>query len=217
MHACRVRHEAGEALGAIGGAHCLELLRAHQADPCLEVAQTCQLALQRIQHYDGASSSEAPLQPPASCSAPAAACAVRQGDSSGGSLAACQPAGVSARMRASPAPGGAHAAAAAVPQVSNRQAATLGTCPGAAPLHRCHQPAAAPAPEPEEASPYLSVDPAPAAPPGTPTPALRALLLDEAAPIFERYRCAHKTACLVPYCVLAIMRKQSSCGRCRHV
>ena len=41
---------------------------------------------------------------------------------------------------------------------------------------------------PECGSPYLSVDPAPAAPAGTSMPQLRATLLDEHAPIFERYR-----------------------------
>ncbi|KAK9825910.1 hypothetical protein WJX81_004689 [Elliptochloris bilobata] len=46
-----VRHEAGEALGAIGTRECLAALAAATADPCAAVAQTCQLALQRIQHY----------------------------------------------------------------------------------------------------------------------------------------------------------------------
>lgn len=46
----RVRHEAGEALGAIGGRECLAPLKAHANDPCLEVAQTCQLALQKLDY-----------------------------------------------------------------------------------------------------------------------------------------------------------------------
>ena len=33
----RVRHEAGEALGAIGNTECVAQLRKHQDDPCLEV------------------------------------------------------------------------------------------------------------------------------------------------------------------------------------
>lgn len=37
LHACRVRHEAGEALGAIGTSDCVAELRRHQEDPCLEV------------------------------------------------------------------------------------------------------------------------------------------------------------------------------------
>ena len=45
-----VRHEAGEALGAIGTEECFLPLEKHQQDPCLEVAQTCQLALQRIDY-----------------------------------------------------------------------------------------------------------------------------------------------------------------------
>ncbi|KAG2432974.1 hypothetical protein HXX76_008702 [Chlamydomonas incerta] len=44
-----VRHEAGEALGAIGTEECLTPLREHQQDGVLEVAETCQLALQRIE------------------------------------------------------------------------------------------------------------------------------------------------------------------------
>lgn len=47
-HFCRVRHEAGEALGAIATPECLEPLRRYEDDACLEVAQTCQLALQRM-------------------------------------------------------------------------------------------------------------------------------------------------------------------------
>jgi deoxyhypusine monooxygenase len=46
-----VRHEAGEALGAIGKESCLKPLREHVDDECLEVAQTCQLALQRIEYH----------------------------------------------------------------------------------------------------------------------------------------------------------------------
>jgi deoxyhypusine monooxygenase len=46
-----VRHEAGEALGAIATPACLAPLRAHAADASLEVAQTCQLALQRVEFF----------------------------------------------------------------------------------------------------------------------------------------------------------------------
>ncbi|PSC73096.1 deoxyhypusine hydroxylase [Micractinium conductrix] len=49
-----VRHEAGEALGAIGTEECLQPLREHLQDPCQEVAHTCQLALQRIEHFAAA-------------------------------------------------------------------------------------------------------------------------------------------------------------------
>ncbi|KAG1674938.1 hypothetical protein FOA52_014731 [Chlamydomonas sp. UWO 241] len=45
-----VRHEAGEALGAIGTAACIAALMEHADDAVLEVAETCQLALQRMQY-----------------------------------------------------------------------------------------------------------------------------------------------------------------------
>ncbi|KAJ7370054.1 hypothetical protein OS493_034497 [Desmophyllum pertusum] len=44
-----VRHEAGEALGAIGSADVLDILREYAKDPQTEVAETCQLAVQRIE------------------------------------------------------------------------------------------------------------------------------------------------------------------------
>lgn len=44
-----VRHEAGEALGAIGNPEVLELLRQYSADPVVEVAETCQLAVRRLE------------------------------------------------------------------------------------------------------------------------------------------------------------------------
>jgi len=43
-----VRHEAGEALGAIGDPVALETLRAYLDDPVVEVAETCELAVARI-------------------------------------------------------------------------------------------------------------------------------------------------------------------------
>jgi len=43
-----VRHEAGEALGAIGSAESLEILEKYSTSPTIEVAETCQLAVQRI-------------------------------------------------------------------------------------------------------------------------------------------------------------------------
>jgi deoxyhypusine monooxygenase len=50
-----VRHEAGEALGAIGDKSVLELLKEYSKDPLPEVAETCQLAYQRIEwvHKEG--------------------------------------------------------------------------------------------------------------------------------------------------------------------
>uniref|UniRef100_A0A8C9A9F8 Deoxyhypusine hydroxylase n=1 Tax=Prolemur simus TaxID=1328070 RepID=A0A8C9A9F8_PROSS len=44
-----VRHEAGEALGAIGNPEVLELLKEYSTDPIVEVAETCQLAVQRLE------------------------------------------------------------------------------------------------------------------------------------------------------------------------
>ena len=136
MTAFRVRHEAGEALGAIGTPECLQLLEQYQKDPCLEVAQTCQLALQRIQYYNRlqSSASSNPEQP------------FTPGTAATSSSPSSPPRGV---------------------------------------LEGTHNSTGA---AEESASPYLSVDPAPAAPASTPTEQLRATLLDERAPIFERYR-----------------------------
>uniref|UniRef100_H3CCH9 Deoxyhypusine hydroxylase n=1 Tax=Tetraodon nigroviridis TaxID=99883 RepID=H3CCH9_TETNG len=44
-----VRHEAGEALGAIGDPAVLDLLKEYSQDPVVEVAETCQLALRRLE------------------------------------------------------------------------------------------------------------------------------------------------------------------------
>ncbi|NWI18280.1 DOHH hydroxylase, partial [Crypturellus soui] len=44
-----VRHEAGEALGAIGNPEVLDVLKRYSEDPVIEVAETCQLAVQRLQ------------------------------------------------------------------------------------------------------------------------------------------------------------------------
>ncbi|RVE48051.1 hypothetical protein evm_007238 [Chilo suppressalis] len=52
-----VRHEAGEALGAIGDPDLRELLERYKDDPAVEVAETCQIALERLNWVanDGAS------------------------------------------------------------------------------------------------------------------------------------------------------------------
>ncbi|KAH7727346.1 hypothetical protein AAVH_05006 [Aphelenchoides avenae] len=44
-----VRHEAGEALGAIGDTSVCDVLKKYASDPTPEVAETCQLALQRLE------------------------------------------------------------------------------------------------------------------------------------------------------------------------
>ncbi|KAM4657348.1 deoxyhypusine hydroxylase [Amazona ochrocephala] len=43
-----VRHEAGEALGAIGNPDVLDILKRYSEDPVVEVAETCQLAVRRL-------------------------------------------------------------------------------------------------------------------------------------------------------------------------
>ncbi len=45
-----VRHEAGEALGALGDPAALPVLRRHLGDPVTEVADTCKLAVGRIEY-----------------------------------------------------------------------------------------------------------------------------------------------------------------------
>lgn len=44
-----VRHEAGEALGAIGDPQVIPILKEYSMDPVVEVAETCQLALDRLE------------------------------------------------------------------------------------------------------------------------------------------------------------------------
>ncbi|KAH9509730.1 Asparagine synthetase domain-containing protein 1 [Bulinus truncatus] len=56
-----VRHEAGEALGAIGDSTALEVLKQFVNDPVVEVAETCQLAVHRIQWVSENSNSETDL------------------------------------------------------------------------------------------------------------------------------------------------------------
>nr|XP_004654772.2 deoxyhypusine hydroxylase [Jaculus jaculus] len=58
-----VRHEAGEALGAIGNPEVLELLKQYASDPVVEVAETCQLAVGRLEwlkQHPGAAAAAGP-------------------------------------------------------------------------------------------------------------------------------------------------------------
>ncbi|PIO52650.1 PBS lyase HEAT-like repeat protein, partial [Teladorsagia circumcincta] len=52
VHSCIsepiVRHEAGEALGAIGDVSARKVLEEYLKDPCQVIAETCELALRRI-------------------------------------------------------------------------------------------------------------------------------------------------------------------------
>jgi deoxyhypusine monooxygenase len=43
-----VRHEAGEALGAIGDSSVIDILEKYSKDPIIEVAETCEIALARV-------------------------------------------------------------------------------------------------------------------------------------------------------------------------
>lgn len=45
-----IRHEAAEALGAIGSSESIPVLEEFSIHPCLEISQTCQLALDLIKH-----------------------------------------------------------------------------------------------------------------------------------------------------------------------
>ena len=46
-----VRHEAAEALGAIGSPSVVEILEIYSKDPVIEVAETCELAISRIKWF----------------------------------------------------------------------------------------------------------------------------------------------------------------------
>lgn len=47
-----VRHEAAEALAAIGQKSSLDILRKYAQDSCIEVSQTCELAVRKLQEED---------------------------------------------------------------------------------------------------------------------------------------------------------------------
>jgi deoxyhypusine monooxygenase len=47
---CMVRHEAGEALGAIGAQESIPVLKLYLNDPVREVRETCELAIENIEH-----------------------------------------------------------------------------------------------------------------------------------------------------------------------
>lgn len=61
---CMVRHEAAEALGALGDQESLDVLeRLRKEDPSLEVRETCELAIDRIQWQHSEKSAKEKLQP----------------------------------------------------------------------------------------------------------------------------------------------------------
>ena len=144
---CRVRHEAAEALGAIGLTSCVEPLTAHRDDSSLEVCQLLISLGSALLRWHRKSYTCAVLPLPRVFSWLAKRSEAASHSGTGLQVAeTCQLA--LARIDA--------------------------VCGGAA----------APA---DNESPYLSVDPTPAAPASTPLPALRAALLDEAAPLPGRY------------------------------
>uniref|UniRef100_A0A7S0R6P0 Deoxyhypusine hydroxylase n=1 Tax=Pyramimonas obovata TaxID=1411642 RepID=A0A7S0R6P0_9CHLO len=164
-----VRHEAAEALGAIGTTICHESLKAHEFDDCQEVRETCQLALRRIadlqqeggMHKDNSTAhlghraleaeAELPNKSESSIKSPdppAAAEAVKANLSMEERLMT----GSTKEKMAQAAAVAAHGAAAA------------------------------------SESPYFSVDPAPAMDTDESSAHLRAVLLDESGDMFERYK-----------------------------
>ena len=80
-----MRHEAAEALGAIAAPDCLEVLQQHTTDSCQEVAETCQLALGRLQYLQqkqaaGAAAAAAEGRKDTAAAAAAAAAAADAGE-----------------------------------------------------------------------------------------------------------------------------------------
>ncbi|XP_071954063.1 deoxyhypusine hydroxylase-like [Antedon mediterranea] len=59
-----VRHEAGEALGAIGCDSVVQVLKEYSNDPVIEVAETCQLAVERIKWLNSQDKNEKLSQNP---------------------------------------------------------------------------------------------------------------------------------------------------------
>nr|NVI76174.1 nero [Cucujiformia] len=58
-----VRHEAAEALGAIGSPESLQILQEFALDPVVEVQETCQLALERIKWLNDSKTSDLTSNP----------------------------------------------------------------------------------------------------------------------------------------------------------
>uniref|UniRef100_H2Y0R7 Deoxyhypusine hydroxylase n=1 Tax=Ciona intestinalis TaxID=7719 RepID=H2Y0R7_CIOIN len=68
-----LRHEAAEAIGAIGSLESLSLLQDYTADPVREVAETCQLAVTRVKWLNSSDSKEPVIPNPFSSIDPAPA------------------------------------------------------------------------------------------------------------------------------------------------
>ncbi|ELU18882.1 hypothetical protein CAPTEDRAFT_226776 [Capitella teleta] len=70
-----VRHEAGEALGALAPPDLLDLLKKYTQDPAVEVSETCQLALERVQWVHSATKEDGLSDNPYNSVDPAPPCA----------------------------------------------------------------------------------------------------------------------------------------------
>nr|NVI76152.1 nero [Cucujiformia] len=58
-----VRHEAGEALGALGYPEAIDVLTKYKSDPTVEVAETCEIALDRIKWLSSSKDEENQITP----------------------------------------------------------------------------------------------------------------------------------------------------------
>ncbi|KAK9840328.1 hypothetical protein WJX74_007727 [Apatococcus lobatus] len=185
-----VRHEAGEALGAIGTPACLEQLQRHEQDTCLEVAQTCQLALQRIdfhtrraaraRHTATPESKPGAMQPQNATNTAAAPVCSEAVNCSRSRVGMQLPADSNGSTTSS------HEQSAQTASV-NQHAGPSASCEQCQPLSSVAVRLDPLDEADEEPSRFMSVDPTPAAPSATPMSQLRATLLDEHAAIFDRY------------------------------
>ena len=147
-----VRHEAAEAAGAIGCPGAWRLVEEHLSDATREVAETCQLAVQRMAWYEKKQEEEEKKR--------------KRIQSAAGEEE--EEKEEKEEEEKEEKKGGENEQ-----QQQQRQREQQGGEEDKVVVKR-----------------YLSVDPAPPAPPGTPTEALVSALLDETAstPIFDRYR-----------------------------
>lgn len=160
-----VRHEAAEALGALGAPESLELLRQYASDGAAEVAETCELAIARLdfQLNKGACGCEKrPFE------------VVRL------------EAEAEAREAAAKAAPGSETTAAQASPPDGFAVASIAELIGDGEI--CNNPPPPPADDGAEApASFVSVDPAPPAAAAS-VEVLRAQLLDAGLPLFDRYR-----------------------------
>ena len=157
------RHEAAEALGALGAPECEELLEHYLSDPHVEVSETCQVAIARLQFSLNKGACACEKRPQQLAQAELAYASSQASCSMGA------PAQLESQQR--------------LVQAELSDASSQATCSTGAPA-----PPEPPLPTEEPpTSAFLSVDPATAAT-GYSTEELRARLLDTRLPLFERYR-----------------------------